>query len=246
MLTDRTNGRGHDEDRRLAIALACSAGAINALALCAFGFFPSNMTGNATDLSKQIFDIDKSKIQLLILVITFFVAGSLTSRTLTLIGKSFDFGKIYACILLVEGILLTTPVVINNLVVFNPGELLMVSGLAYLLGLHNSTSTQISQGKVRSTHITGTLTDMGIALANILLCPLSQSSNEERARHRKIISLHTTAIISFFCGGVIGVLSFRLFSMDAFAVPGIFIIAISTVGFFESIRKNEGDTSRFL
>lgn len=79
MLTDRTNGRGHAEDRRLAIALACSAGAINALALCAFGFFPSNMTGNATDLSKQIFDIDKSKIQLLILVITFFVAAVPTS-----------------------------------------------------------------------------------------------------------------------------------------------------------------------
>lgn len=236
MLTERMNGRHPHEDRRLAIALAGSAGALNALALGVFGFFPSNMTGNATALSKQLFEFDKSQIALLILVIICFVAGSLTSRTVALIGKSFDFRKVYACILLAEGILLTAPVIINHMMPFSPSELLMVSGLSYLLGLHNSTSTQISQGKVRSTHITGTLTDMGIALANILLRPLSQSSDEEIARHRKTIGIHTTAIISFFGGGLIGILSFRLFSMDAFSVPGLFIIAIASVGIFQCLR----------
>lgn len=52
--------RTHKEDRRLALWLATSAGLLNAIALGAFGFFPSHMTGNTSQLSSEVSSTDLS------------------------------------------------------------------------------------------------------------------------------------------------------------------------------------------
>ncbi|HGG8829079.1 TPA: DUF1275 family protein, partial [Enterobacter kobei] len=53
MLIKLKKERTHQEDRRLALWLATSAGLLNAIALGAFGFFPSHMTGNTSQLSSE-------------------------------------------------------------------------------------------------------------------------------------------------------------------------------------------------
>ncbi|MCT9872543.1 DUF1275 domain-containing protein, partial [Paenarthrobacter aurescens] len=77
--------------------------------------------------------------------------------------------------LLAEGIflLLTSLVEILWYSERNNGEILVT--LSLLMGIHNSTSTQLSSGRVRSTHVTGTLTDAGIALGSWLRASFSQS-----------------------------------------------------------------------
>lgn len=236
MLIEKKSGRSCREDRRLAIALAGSAGILNVLALGAFGLFPSNMTGNATQLSTEVLEWDKSQMLRLLLLILSFICGAFTSRLLVSVGKKYQVRTIYAHILLAEGLVLTLPVVISLWVPFHPDKNLMVNALGFLLGLHNATSTQLSQGKVRTTHITGTLTDAGITLANLLLQPVLRHSREEFRRYRYLLSIHLTAICSFFAGGVIGILSFNLFSMLAFSISGIMLILVSVTTLWRAAR----------
>lgn len=73
MLIEKKSGRTGREDRQLAVVLAGCAGILNVLALGAFGLFPSNMTGNATQLSAEVLDWDKLQMtQLLLLLFYFF------------------------------------------------------------------------------------------------------------------------------------------------------------------------------
>lgn len=236
MLIEKKGGRSCREDRQLAVALAGSAGILNVLALGAFGLFPSNMTGNATQLSTEVLEWDKSQMWRLIQLIICFIAGAFTSRALVAAGKFFQIRTVYAHILLAEGVILTVPVVISLWLPFSPDQRLLVDGLGFLLGLHNATSTQLTQGKVRSTHITGTLTDAGISMANLLLQPLIKHSEEERRRYRYLLSIHLTAICSFFTGGLIGIFSFHLFSMLAFSLSGILLILVASVSIFRAVR----------
>lgn len=236
MLIEKKGGRSCREDRQLAVALAGSAGILNVLALGAFGLFPSNMTGNATQLSTEVLEWDESQMWRLVQLIISFIAGAFTSRALVAAGKYFQIRTVYAHILLAEGVLLTLPVIISLWLPFSPDQGLMIDGLGYLLGLHNATSTQLTQGKVRSTHITGTLTDAGISIANLLLQPLIKHSPEERRRYQYLLSIHLTAIGSFFAGGLIGIFAFHLFSMLAFSLSGILLIVIASVSIFRAVR----------
>ncbi|WP_072016991.1 MULTISPECIES: DUF1275 family protein [Enterobacterales] len=53
MLLRRKKHRTHGEDRLLTLTLATTAGVLNAMAFGAFGFFPSHMTGNISQLSAE-------------------------------------------------------------------------------------------------------------------------------------------------------------------------------------------------
>ena len=48
----------------------------------------------------------------------------------------------------------------------------------------HSTSTQLSSGRVRSTHITGTLTDAGISLASVVVAMLRRDYSKDTAAQK--------------------------------------------------------------
>jgi len=54
VLIKKKKVRSHTEDRLLALVLATTAGILNAMALGAFGFFPSHMTGNTSQISTEV------------------------------------------------------------------------------------------------------------------------------------------------------------------------------------------------
>ena len=58
MLIKLKRTRTHVEDRNLALCLATSAGLLNAMALAAFGFFPSHMSGNIAQISSDLNEMD--------------------------------------------------------------------------------------------------------------------------------------------------------------------------------------------
>jgi len=227
MLIDKKSGRTGNEDRQLAVALAGCAGMLNVLALGAFGLFPSNMTGNATQLSQELLQWDKLEMIPLILLLTCFLAGAFTSRVAVSFAKKLNIRTIYAHILLIEGILLIAPVVVGF---WYPQDLqhgYYLFGLSFLLGAHNATSTQLSQGKVRTTHVTGTLTDAGIVLANLLLHPIMRHPPAQMKQFRYLLSVYVTSFISFFIGGLIGILGYEWFGMNAFILAGSILLAVS-------------------
>ena len=230
MLIKKKKIRSHTEDRYLALALATSAGILNAMAFGAFGFFPSHMTGNASQISTEVSSSDLHDLLLLAVLILAFIVGSMTSRLVVAAGLKRNIRTIFCLILLVEGIALalTSAFEKSYYSTKNNGEILVMLG--FLMGIHNATSTQLSNGRIRSTHVTGTLTDAGIALGSFLRASLSPSETADKSTYRKVLYTHLTTIFSFLSGCIAGFLLYKAFAFNAMIGLGIMLATIALCG----------------
>jgi len=236
MLLRKKKLRSHSEDRLLALTLATTAGILNAMAFGAFGFFPSHMTGNPSQISAEVSGSDLQDLLFLAGLILAFVTGSMIARLTVAWGLKRNIRTIFCQVLFIEGLLLLMTSVVEILWYSerNNGEILVTLGL--LMGIHNSTSTQLSSGRVRSTHVTGTLTDAGIALGSFLRTTFSSSEAGERHLHRKLLYTHLVTIFSFLTGCVAGYLLFRHFGFDAMAILGITLSLIAAGGIARTLH----------
>jgi uncharacterized membrane protein YoaK (UPF0700 family) len=99
----------------------------------------------------------------------------------------------------------------------------LAGSLLFSMGMQNALVSVISGSVVRTTHLTGMVTDLGIDLSNIL----SSSAGSRPPVLRRII-LHMSIIFSFLAGGVAGAIGFRHLGFAAFYIPsGIIGIALT-------------------
>lgn len=229
MLIKFKKPRTHQEDRRLALWLATAAGVLNAIALGAFGFFPSHMTGNTSQLSSEVSSIDLRDILFLSTIVLAFVLGALMARLAVLWGVINNVRLIFCQILLVEGVLLIGVSLYEMLFhTFTTNREILVF-LCGLMGIHNSTSTQLSGGRVRSTHITGTLTDAGISMASVLVAMLRRDYSKDSAAQKSLLKTHLTTLGSFIGGGIAGLILFNAFGFNAMLALGIVVMVVALI-----------------
>jgi uncharacterized membrane protein YoaK (UPF0700 family) len=93
--------------------------------------------------------------------------------------------------------------------VFAGGRVLgTVMLLCFTMGLQNAIITKLSNSVIRTTHVTGMVTDIGIALGRIVFSTAREpgvSISRELATLRLLASL----VVLFFVGGVTGALGFK-------------------------------------
>ncbi|POU72635.1 DUF1275 domain-containing protein [Leclercia sp. LSNIH6] len=240
MLIKLKKERTHQEDRRLALWLATSAGLLNAIALGAFGFFPSHMTGNTSQFSSEVSSTDLNDIIFFATIILSFVTGAIIARIIVLWGIMHNVRLIFCQVLFIEGLLLAG-VSLHEIYfhTFTTNREIIVF-LCGLMGIHNSTSTQLSGGRVRSTHITGTLTDAGISLASVVVAMLRRDYSKDTAAQRSQLTTHLTTLFSFITGGIAGLVLFRWFGFTAMLALGfmlVFVAAFSIITTSLRVRK---------
>ncbi|MBW9401290.1 DUF1275 domain-containing protein [Leclercia sp. EC_58] len=247
MLIKLKKERTHQEDRRLALWLATSAGLLNAIALGAFGFFPSHMTGNTSQFSSEVSSTDLNDIIFFATIILSFVTGAIIARIIVLWGIMHNVRLIFCQVLFIEGLLLAG-VSLHEIYfhTFTTNREIIVF-LCGLMGIHNSTSTQLSGGRVRSTHITGTLTDAGISLASVVVAMLRRDYSKDTAAQRSQLTTHLTTLFSFITGGIAGLILFRGFGFNAMLALGImlvFVAAFSIITTSLRVRKVRATLSK--
>lgn len=240
MLIKLKKERTHQEDRRLALWLATSAGLLNAIALGAFGFFPSHMTGNTSQFSSEVSSTDLNDIIFFATIILSFVTGAIIARIIVLWGIIQNVRLIFCQVLFIEGLLLAGVSLYEMYFhTFTTNREIIVF-LCGLMGIHNSTSTQLSGGRVRSTHITGTLTDAGISLASVVVAMLRRDYSKDTAVQRSQLKTHLTTLFSFIIGGIAGLILFRWFGFNAMLALGlmlVFVAAFSIISTSLRVRK---------
>ncbi|MCU6680366.1 YoaK family protein [Leclercia tamurae] len=228
MLIKLKKERTHQEDRRLALWLATSAGLLNAIALGAFGFFPSHMTGNTSQFSSEVSSTDLNDIIFFAIIILSFVMGAIIARIIVLWGIMHNVRLIFCQVLFIEGVLLAGVSLYELFFhTFTTNREIIVF-LCGLMGIHNSTSTQLSGGRVRSTHITGTLTDAGISLASVVVAMLRRDYSKDTAAQRSQLKTHLTTLFSFITGGIAGLILFRWFGFHAMLALGLMLVFVAT------------------
>jgi uncharacterized membrane protein YoaK (UPF0700 family) len=89
--------------------------------------------------------------------------------------------------------------------------------LCFIMGLQNAIVTKLSQAEIRTTHMTGVVTDLGIELGRLIYWNRINTANEihfVRANREKLF-IHALVLGLFFVGGLVGAVAFKHFGFSA-------------------------------
>lgn len=197
-------------DLKLGTVLAFVAGAANAGGFLAVGQYTSHMTGILSSVADHLV-----LGQLLLAIagvaaLLAFLLGAMATAWLVNWGKRRCLRSAYALPLMLEAALLLVfglfGAAINGLTaVFLP---LTVVLLCFIMGLQNAVITKISGARIRTTHVTGLITDLGIELGKLLYRNSASDQAPVRA-DRERLRVHVQLIAAFFIGGLAGALGFK-------------------------------------
>lgn len=198
-----------------AFVLALIAGCVNSIGLLGFKHQSiSHLSGTATLLGAGIFNNSVMDIMHLMGIIMSFLMGASLSGFL-LSGVSLKLGRHYDSLLAIEGatLLLSIYFLTNG---FFFGHYMASAAC----GIQNALATSYSGAIVRTTHLTGIFTDLGIMIGAKL---------KGQAFDKRKAILFTLIILGFILGGFIGAILFNYFTFYALAAPAAIcmLLAIS-------------------
>lgn len=227
MLISQGTQRNDRVDLHLAYWLAAVAGALNASAFHAVGFFSANMTGNVSSLSNEL-AMGSWKSGLFYLVIVgSFISGATASTLLINAGRRQDKKAVYAYSILIEAFLLLLLGFADLLLAKWLRIPVLVPGLAFLMGVQNAVVTRISDARVRTTHVSGMATDLGIELGIAFDIWRGCIKDIEAPLNQAKLRLHFCTIVAFLTGGILGVLVYRGIGGWLLIVAATILLAIA-------------------
>lgn len=227
MLVQLGRTRTDTINRQLAIVLCAVAGALNAAAFYAAGFFAANMTGNVSSFSDKIALGRAGDAVFYSLVIVAFILGSSTSTLMINAGSRHRNRGIFALVILIEAVLLALLGIGGLLLSPSSRVPCIVLGLAFLMGLQNATVTRISDARVRTTHVSGMITDIGIELALLFDRICRREHVQDRGTIQRRLRLHVESVLSFFVGGIVGVVLYRAIGLLTLEVAAVVLAALA-------------------
>ena len=199
-------------NRLLGALLAFNAGAINAGGFLVVGMYTSHMTGFASMISDMLvlgsFTVAIGAAGALLA----FVAGAACTAVLVNWARQNHLRSEYALPLLLEaGLLLVFGLLGATLNRQTPFAVpLTVLVLAFTMGLQNALVSKISASQIRTTHMTGVITDMGIELGKLFYWNQGARPPELQVRANRIkLRLYAMLLGAFMAGGVVGAAGFK-------------------------------------
>lgn len=184
---------------RIASLLSFVAGLVNVAGFLAVQRLTTNVTGHFAFFVDELFKLNFFQGFIFFLYIFFFFFGSFVSSLLVELFYKKKFPYVYVLPALIESaILLSIPMFGDLLIENHPDALAFL--LLFAMGLQNSLVTTISSAAVRTTHLTGLFTDLGIELSQLFF----YKERDQRSRLFSSIRLRLTIISFFFVGGITG------------------------------------------
>ena len=228
MLIQQGEARSGTADQHLAWSLAGIAGALNTAGFYAVGLYSSNMTGNVSALADHIGVGDLAAAAVYFALVATFIAGAAATTLLINAGRRRGLASIYALSILAEALLLAGLGCADLwLPEFGRGSTLAF-GLSFLMGLQNAVVTRISNARVRTTHVTGMVTDIGIELGNLADLMRHRGRESDITVNRDKLRLHAQTVASFLAGGIAGLLAYKV--MGAALLLGIAALLLLIAG----------------
>ena len=195
--------------------LALNAGFVNAVGLLGFKHQAvSHLTGTSTFLSLVLANQNLQDALHLLLVMLSFIIGA--SYSGLIIGNTaLKLGRRYSVALITESLLLYI-----SMQYLNYGSSVGHFFASAACGLQNAMTSTYSGAIVRTTHVSGLFTDLGVALGLRV--------RGQKADKRKVV-LYLTLITGFVVGGTAGSMCFVQYQFSAMLVPSVItaLIALS-------------------
>ncbi|HTH53522.1 MAG TPA: YoaK family protein [Edaphobacter sp.] len=235
----RLTGKNRTEtaNRHLARYLAFVAGATNAGGFLAVHRYTSHMSGVVSAMADDFANGDLRLVLVGFAVLLSFLFGALLTTLLVRWARKRELESEYALPLIIESFLLLIFGFFGQ--VYNGGRVLgIMMLLSFTMGLQNAIITKISDAVIRTTHLTGMVTDIGIALGRLAdrgSKILHVATEAEFSRLQLLASL----VALFFIGGVIGALGFKhvgfFFTLPLAAV----LLLLAGIPVLDDVRRRD-------
>jgi uncharacterized membrane protein YoaK (UPF0700 family) len=241
------NRRTQGGNRHLGISLAFVAGAANAGGFMAVRQYTSHMSGIISSMADNLVMDDLLPVAAGFGAVACFTAGAAYSSILINWGRHHRTHSQYAYPLLWEAILLCCFGLmggyLQNLTGFVPVTVLL---LCFIMGLQNAIITKISKAEIRTTHMTGMVTDMGIEIGKMLYVNLGKESAHYHPVHADFrrFGLLLAMVGSFFIGGVCGAFGFHYIGYTSTLPLAGLLTLLAVVPLADDIRVRSRVLSR--
>lgn len=222
----------------LALVLPFVAGAINASGFFAVGSYTSHVTGNVARIGDEL---AQGHLHLALRCCGFagaFVAGAMVATGMVLWARGRGEARYFRGLLL-EAVLLAVFASLN-LSAGPPryflNDFVLTSLLCFAMGLQNAMVTKLSGARIRTTHLTGVTTDIGIESVRLLhRLGRRAPGTSWRSTFRGLwhdhdfvhLRLHVSIWLSFFLGAFVGPLSYILVGHFALLIPCAILVLLA-------------------
>lgn len=248
---------------RLAISLSWVAGYTNLVTLYALGLMTSHVTGNVTHLAQNVSEFvdpwDNGRgpslmtLGFLAFIVVCFFLGAVLSGAMLEIAHHLKLRSQYISAMGAQAILLG---VLSIGVSVHFGSAMsdvaiwwMTAAGSLAMGLQNATITRISGAVVRTTHLTGVVTDLGLETVHFVSWYLRKLRRGGHQRARRLlraamrdpvthrILLLVSILGSFVIGVVVGTIVMDHTPRVALVPPVLFLLAIILIDWFQPIAE---------
>ncbi len=203
-------------DRALATLLAGIAGAANAGGFILLGSYTSHMTGYLSQIADNLVLQNMALVLQSMTAIALFVAGAASSAFAINWARQFWPKRQYALPIGLQGGLFVALAALGAAPLqASTAQHIGLFLLCFIMGLQNATITKISYARIRTTHATGVITDVGIELGRALY---GQSVNAAIGADRAKLRILLQLLAVFLLGGIIGAVGYAVFGY-AFSLP---------------------------
>lgn len=220
MFRHRGKTRTLKHNLKIASLLSFIAGMVNVSGFLAVQRLTTNVTGHFAFFADEVFQLHFWRGVIYFLYIFFFFLGSFVSGLLIEAMARRNEKYIYFFPAVIECLILTTTGQFGAGIAVRAPDVIAFS-LLFAMGLQNALVTNISNAAVRTTHLTGLFTDLGIELAQFFFY--------KRTGQQQIllssIRLRLTIISFFFLGGIGGGFAYTILGLPAFTVAGFILTA---------------------
>lgn len=199
-------------NRLLGALLAFNAGAINAGGFLVVHMYTSHMTGFASLLADNLVLGNMKLVLGAVGALLAFTCGAAFTAIQVNWARQHGLRSEYALTLFVEALLLLLfglmGATLGRQTPFAVPMTVLV--LSFTMGLQNALVSKISSSQIRTTHMTGIVTDIGIELGKLLYWNRGPGRPESQVRANLIkLQLLLTLLGAFIAGGVVGAAGFK-------------------------------------
>lgn len=200
-------------NRVLGLLLAFNAGAVNAGGFLVAQMYTSHMTGFLSSLADNLVLGNMKLVLGAVGTLWAFMSGAGSTAILVNWARHHQLHGTYALPLLLEAILMLLFGLMGAITLGwrTPFAVpLTVLLLAYLMGLQNAVVTKMSSAQIRTTHMTGVVTDLGIEMGKMLYWNRSGTAPERYVKaNRDRLRLFAGLAAMFLVGGLVGAAGFK-------------------------------------
>lgn len=238
------------QQARLAASLSWIGGYVNVVVLIHTDMTVSHVTGNATHLGQLVVEARWHGALLVAFLPLMFLVGAMLAGTCEQVAvrRRSPRSPFVLPIAIEAAVLSVLSLVIvwqdahgRSATAWRAAAFYGVTGLGSLaMGLQNATITRISGATVRTTHLTGVVTDLGTEFAAIAFRLFDTATHPRRARRRlRLLTrrLATRRLLllaaiagSFVVGVFAGTLVYETRPSLALVPPALFLLALVRVG----------------